>query len=408
MINLVLFKVYKFNFYRNFLSFNIFLYSKIKRFLKFIYKLICIRLRKTVDIKKLVEKREVTQKLVFKGEVYILPEKYDIDGRKFLYVPFGKYNVPDYHIYILDNGLIKAGTNCIFSKNGRNITGLNFQEMPFDFKIISNLKNIDIFFIDSTVLVLGLGAIENNYGHAWTELAARAYAVKISKINFEYLLIDYKNKFTFEIIKLLNLSDKKIIISSEHKYIQAKQLIYPELINNFKEYFLNGLYLYHRKYLPYWIKYLYQDVSDKLLSSNFVGCFEKIYISRRNKNIRNIINEKELIITLKNLGFEIIHFEDYSVSDQIKITQSSNYIISLHGAGMINCNFCREGTKILELFPFYYQCGFAYMNANMFKLDYDYYIGDPVNKLWQERPIMESFNVNIEVIRKFLKAKWNI
>ena len=32
----------------------------------------------------------------------------------------------------------------------------------------------------------------------------------------------------------------------------------------------------------------------------------------------------------------------------------------------------------------------------MFKLDYDYYIGDPVNKLWQERPIMESFNVNIE------------
>ena len=48
------------------------------------------------------------------------------------------------------------------------------------------------------------------------------------------------------------------------------------------------------------------------------------------------------------------------------------------------------------------------MNANMFKLDYDYYIGDPVNKLWQERPIMESFNVNIEVIRKFLKAKWNI
>ena len=70
------------------------------------------------------------------------------------------------------------------------------------------------------------------------------------------------------------------------------------------------------------------------------------------------------MITLKNYGFRTIYFEDYSVTDQIKITQSSSHIIAIHGAGMINCNFC----KFLELFPFYYQCGFAYINADMFRL----------------------------------------
>ena len=110
-----------------------------------------------------------------------MPEKLDINNRKFKYLPFGKYYIPDYSIYILDDGFIKAGTNCIFSKNGKTILGLNFQEMPYDFNVINNLKSLDIFFLNSTLLVLGLGAIENNYGHAWTELAARAYAKKYLK-----------------------------------------------------------------------------------------------------------------------------------------------------------------------------------------------------------------------------------
>ena len=408
MIQKIFFKFNKNNLYRNFLSCNIFLFSKIKRLLKFLYKVICISLGKTIEVKKLVDKKEVIQKLVFAGEHYSLLEKFDINNRKFKYVPFGKYFIPNYSIYIVDNGLIKAGTNCIFSKNGKTILGLNFQEMPFEFHIINDLKSLDIFFLDSTLLVLGLGAIENNYGHAWTELAARAYAAKISKINFDYVLIDYKNKYTIEILKLLNLSDKQIIISSNHKYIKAKKLIYPELINNFKEYFLNGLFIYHRKFLPSWIKYLYQDVLENIAPSNFGSSLDKVYISRKNKNIRNIINEKELLITLKNYGFKTVYFEDYSVTDQIKITKSSSHIIAIHGAGMINCNFCKEGTKVLELFPFNYQCGFAYINANMFRLDYDYYIGEPVNKLWKERPIMENFYVNIEIIRDFLKTKWNL
>ena len=81
-------------------------------------------------------------------------------------------------IKILD----KMGAN-IKLKNIKNYNGEKCGDIHV--KSTKNLKSIDIFFIDSTVLVLGIGDIENNYGHVWTELAARAYAVKISKINYQ-------------------------------------------------------------------------------------------------------------------------------------------------------------------------------------------------------------------------------
>ena len=146
MIQKILYKFNEINLYRDFLSSNIFLFSKIKRLIKFLYKITCISFGKTIEIKKLVDKKEVIQKLVFHGEYYSLPEKLDINNRKFKYLPFGKYDIPDYSIYILDDGLIKAGTNCIFSKNGKTILGLNFQVMPYDFNVINNLKNLDIFY----------------------------------------------------------------------------------------------------------------------------------------------------------------------------------------------------------------------------------------------------------------------
>ena len=118
MIQKILYKFNENNLYRDFLSSNIFLFSKIKRLIKFLYKITCISFGKKIEIKKLVDKKEVIQKLVFHGEYYSLPEKLDINNRKFKYLPFGKYDIPEYSIYILDDGLIKAGTNCIFSKNG--------------------------------------------------------------------------------------------------------------------------------------------------------------------------------------------------------------------------------------------------------------------------------------------------
>ena len=108
---------------------------------------------------------------------------------------------------------------------------------------------------------------------------------------------------------------------------------------------------------------------------------------------------------MKKKGFKIIDFEDYSIYEQINIMKSARQVIAIHGAGLVNINFCKKGTKILELFPFYYQCAFFYMHSNMLNIDYDFYIGKPVNKLWRISPIMENFYVDIPKLINFL-AIW--
>lgn len=385
----------------------IFLLEKTKRIIKYIYRFICIANEKTININDLIKKGDITQNLIFNSEIYTLKNKLDINNKKFKYLPEGIYKVPNYHIYEIENGVIRAGTNNIFSQDGKKIIGIDFQEMNLDFDIIFNLENINISNIDGTLLVLGVGFIEENYSHAWTEFAARAYASKISKLKFDFILIDKEIGFLKEILKLINLKDGKIIYSSNYKYIKADKIIYPELINNFKEYFLNGVFVYHRQYLPRWIKYLYEDVSSRVSTNNLYNYFEKIYISRRNKKQRLILNEIDLISNLEELGFKTIYFEDFTVIDQIRIMKNAKKVIALHGAGLVNINFCKKGTHILELFPCNYQCAFFYMHANMCELNYDYYIGLNKDKLWKKSPIMENFEVDISEITSFIKNKWN-
>ncbi len=393
--------------YRLLLSFFIFMWEKIKRLIKFIYQLVAILLRKTISIKKLIKRGEASSEKIFEGHWYCLPEKNDINNQRFKYVPFGKYYVPEYFIYIIKNAFIQAGTNNIFSSRGKRITDINFQKLPFDYKVIFKHRNLDFFYIKGTLLILGIGEIEKNYSHVWTEFAARAYATKLSKIKYDYILVDSDSKFLQEILKLIGLPLKKVICSKKYKYIKAKKLIYPELISNFKEYYLNGIHVYHRKYLPSWLNSLYQDVSKNIKSSNLNIAHKKIYISRKNKRERRIINEINLISTLDKLGFKVIYFEDYTVSDQIKIVKNATQIIGIHGAGFVNINFCRKATNILELFPFYYQCAFFYMHARECGLKYDFYIGKTTNKIWKKSPIMEDFYVDTKIIKDFIESNWN-
>ena len=369
---------------------------------KIIYKL----LGRTVNINSLKKKGDVIAKLIFKGEIYFLFNKKDINNKKFKYFREARYKIPNYYIYIIKNGIIKSGSNSIFSSLGKKISGINFQEIPFDYHIIKNLKNLNIKYLDGILLVLGVGSIERNYYHSWTEFAARAYATKLANLEYDYILINNDNKFTREILEILDFPHKKIIISSNYSYLSAKKIIYPELINNYQEILLNGITVYHNKYLPSWLKFLYEDVSKNKYLLNSQNSFEKIYISRRNKDVRNIINEKDLILNLENLGFKTIYFEDYSIKEQIRIAQLSNQIVAIHGAGLANINFCRKGTKVLELLPYYYQNQIIYMNAILMELDYSFYIGIPSNKLWRERPLNENFKVDVEIINDYIKDNW--
>ncbi len=76
---------------------------------------------------------------------------------------------------------------------------------------------------------------------------------------------------------------------------------------------------------------------------------KKIYISRSKAKKRFVANEKELSAFLSSLGFQIVHFENYSLEQQIKIVSESKVIIGLHGAGLTNMLFLPKQSTVFEL-----------------------------------------------------------
>lgn len=80
-------------------------------------------------------------------------------------------------------------------------------------------------------------------------------------------------------------------------------------------------------------------------------CHDKIYISRANKEHRQLSNEAELITLLEQKGYFILNPENYTVDEQIVIFQHAKIVVALLGAGLANIAFCQPSTIIYELIP---------------------------------------------------------
>src|SRR5712692_6136367 len=76
---------------------------------------------------------------------------------------------------------------------------------------------------------------------------------------------------------------------------------------------------------------------------------ERIYISRSRAPKRKIINEEELVASLREFGFRTIHAEDYSFKKQVQMASTASHLISSHGAGLTNMLFMKPGSRVLEL-----------------------------------------------------------
>ena len=77
---------------------------------------------------------------------------------------------------------------------------------------------------------------------------------------------------------------------------------------------------------------------------------EKIYLSRSGQQRRRLLNEAELAIRLKDLGFVTIQPERISVAEQAALFSAARCVVAPHGAGLTNMVFAPPGARLLELF----------------------------------------------------------
>lgn len=76
---------------------------------------------------------------------------------------------------------------------------------------------------------------------------------------------------------------------------------------------------------------------------------KRIYLTRAQRGVRCVENEKDVIELVKQYGFEAVTFENLSFWEQVAMMSRAESFISLHGAGFANVLFMPEGASVLEL-----------------------------------------------------------
>lgn len=79
------------------------------------------------------------------------------------------------------------------------------------------------------------------------------------------------------------------------------------------------------------------------------GTPERIYVTRRDSPDRRIMNEDELEPILREYGFVTYALSEIPLAEQVALFQNAKYIISPHGAGLLNLVHCRSRPRMLEV-----------------------------------------------------------
>lgn len=85
-----------------------------------------------------------------------------------------------------------------------------------------------------------------------------------------------------------------------------------------------------------------------LKSTNRSISHRKIYVSRSKCSRRFVVNEDEVCSLLESLDFEILHFQDYSFEEQVKISSETQIMVGLTGSGLNNMMFMPSNSHVLE------------------------------------------------------------
>lgn len=255
----------------------------------------------------------------------------------------------------------------VYGENGIVITPDNKLLWDVSFEWFTEPSEHSIFFedglpspikVDETCAVL-THLDSFNYFHWMFEVLPRIQLIQRSGISIDKYILNYTLlPFQIETLKLLNIPKNKIIQVKKDTHIQASRLVVPSIPD----------------YASSWsCEYLRNKLLNGLDPKKNEE-YERIYISRLGRRI--IINEDDLMKVLEKHNFKKILLENLSVQEQIRLFSSAKFIIGAHGAGLTNLAFCKQGTKVIEIFPAEYLNPLYWLISNFVKADYYHIIGE--------------------------------
>lgn len=190
-------------------------------------------------------------------------------------------------------------------------------------------------------LLSGGGAAMGNYYHWLIDSLPRLHLLRAAGLFEEvdyFLIYDQQHRFAVETLVALGIRPAQIIDVRTHPHVLAQRLLVTSPVRG------TG------NHTPAWACDFLRDV---FLPAPPVGrAFSPyVYISRRDAQLRRVLNEAAVEAVLHPLGFETYALSTLTFAEKRALFSQARVIVGPIGAGLANLVFATPGTPVLELVP---------------------------------------------------------
>ncbi len=179
-----------------------------------------------------------------------------------------------------------------------------------------------------------------NYYHWMNDILPRIQVLQKSGVPLNsirnFVINPLQHDFQFESLQRFGIGRDRLVFCDESSYFDCEQLYIPLFGSNSLG---KGL----APWTPAFLK-------DSFGTGTRPAADRRLYVSRKHANGRSILNEESLVLCLQKRGFECVHLEGLSITEQADLFGSASVILGAHGAGFTNIVFCQPETTIIELY----------------------------------------------------------
>jgi capsular polysaccharide biosynthesis protein len=354
----------------------------IKTFLK---KLLPLPLLRQVQLKVNSIKIQTVDKLLFPERIFsqeefiirrddypfrLIPIKSDhLDSRlQRHFAASDDFAQDEYLLIYPETCVIEPRYGWALSRDNRLIyPSLGFSRVPYLHKPHGRVKTMHDAPIDEHPVLISLRDTgEENYYHFYNDIIAKLFFLEeklgVGK-EVPVLIAEalYRRAYFQYFLQHPYLKDRTWVVQRADQYIRSR-----------KTYFCKPL-----THTPHYYKRVLELVQPQDLA--FTGQERRIFITRHPKRLRFIENGAEAEQICRELGFEVLDFDELTLPEQIRIMANSRYVVGIHGAGLTNMLF-RQGRPLglLEIYPPSDYFPFHYvLMANQLSFAYDGLIAKP-------------------------------
>ncbi|PCJ83784.1 MAG: hypothetical protein COA52_18365 [Hyphomicrobiales bacterium] len=224
-----------------------------------------------------------------------------------------------------------------------------------------------------------------NYFHWCADALPRLYLASLKKPRLQLLLPNYLEGKGFITESLLAFGAKEPIFVSKFGSLLVSKLYFPSIASE----------------TGHFNEPVIREVANKI-SRHFaeeVIPTRRIYISRNKALMRHIENEEQIFPILEKYGFEIVHFETLTFSEQVKLMSECKTLIGPHGAGFVNMMFMPKNGNVMEIHPMDAKVNNCFFTlASAMKHNHFYIMADTVKKNIKSH--LDNMSINPEEFEK--------